>query len=220
MNLFVCNSCCYVFEADEMSDTCPSCRSRTVLGTTDSGKKFSFPAVRLASEIEAQAYENVKKDIYEEKVFLERVNGLSAYNLSDDEYHVALMLLFALKTTPNFYASHFLSDLLPTMKADLDEATARATVRDMYMNVKKSFTSQINRERREAGTNDTADVARCFPSDSASVTLLKFRQGELDALLKGPQNLGDIRRVNIEKVSAEPSAEYVRFLAEWYNSII
>lgn len=83
----------------------------------------------------------------------------------------------------------------------------------------KSFTSKIAQERQATGTNDIAEVAAQTPPDSAANILRRFRQEGIAKILHDQQNLGDIRRVNLEKVALEPGGEYIRFLTEWYNSM-
>lgn len=155
-----------------------------------------------------------------EKAFLEWVDSLSSYALSDNEYHAALMLLHSFKTTPGLYATQLISYLLPTKRNGMEERAARAMARDMYIDVRKSFTSKINQERHEAGTNSIAVVSAQTPPDSAANILRRFRQDEITKLFHDPQNLGDIRRVDLEKVVLEPGEGYLRFLTDWYYSMV
>jgi hypothetical protein len=219
MGLFACNACRYFFEADALPDTCPNCHLDSVLGSTDSGRRVSFPAVRAATEAEVKAYEEVGKAAQEERDFLEWLDSLSSYDLSNDEYHVALMLLHSFRTTPDLYTKHFTNDLLPAKKGGIEGWNAQAMARILYIDVKKSFTSKINQERQNAGTNDIVKVAAQTPPDSAANVLRRFRQNEITKIFRDPQNLGDIRRVDLEKVVLEPSDGYLRFLTEWYNSM-
>lgn len=132
---------------------------------------------------------------------------------------ILLLRLHNFKTTPGLYTKHFISSLLPARKDGIEERAAQAIARILHIDVTESFTSRINRERQDVGTNDIAEVAAQTPPDSAANVLRKFRRDELLEFLKGPQNLGDIRRVDLEKVALEPSTGYLRFLTEWYNSI-
>lgn len=215
MSVFVCNACHRVFEAKSLPNACPSCNLDSVLGSTDTDRRVAFPAVRAATEAEIQAYEDVGKA----KTFLEWADSLSAYDLSDDEYHVALMLLHSFMTTPGLYTRHLISDLLPVKRNGIEQRAAQAMARNLYIDVKKSFTSKIAQERQATGTNDIAEVAAQTPPDSAANILRRFRQEGIAKILHDPQNLGDIRRVNLEKVALEPGGEYIQFLTEWYNSM-
>lgn len=219
MSVFVCNACHQVFEAESLPDACPSCDLDSVLGSTDTGRRVAFPAVRSATEAEIQAYENVGKAIQEERTFLEWVDSLSAYDLSDDEYHVALMLLHSFKATP-IYTKRIISDLLPVKRNGIEQRAAQAMARNLYIDVKKFFTSKINQERHEAGTNNISEVAAQTSHDSAANILRRFRQNGISRVPHDSQNLGDIRRVDLEKVVLEPGEGYLRFLTEWYNSMV
>ncbi len=220
MNVFVCNACNHVFRADTQSGACPSCGLDSVLGSTDTGRRVPFPSVRPATEAETQAYEEAVQAAHAEKAFLEWVDSLSSYALSDNEYHAALMLLHSFKTTPGLYATQLISYLLPTKRNGMEERAARAMARDLYIDVRKSFTSKINQERHEAGTNSIAVVSAQTPPDSAANILRRFRQDEITKLFHDPQNLGDIRRVDLEKVVLEPGEGYLRFLTDWYYSMV
>lgn len=92
---------------------------------------------------------------------------------------ILLLRLHNFKTTPGLYTKHFISSLLPAQKGGIEERTAQAMARNWYIDVKKSFTSKINRERQDAGTNDIAEVAAQTPPDSAANVLRKFRWDEL-----------------------------------------
>lgn len=131
MRVFVCNACHRVFEAESSPNACPSCHLDCVLGSTDTGRRVAFPAVRAATDVEIQAYEDVGKVIQEERTFLEWVDNLSAYDLSDDEYHVALMLLHSFKTTPELYTRHFISDLLPVKRNGIEQRAVQAMARNL-----------------------------------------------------------------------------------------
>lgn len=90
---------------------------------------------------------------------------------------------------------------------------------NLYIGVRQFFASKMNQERQDAGANDIAKVAAQTPPDSAANVLRRFRQDEFNAMIGWPQNLDDIRRVDLEKVILEPSNGYLRFLTEWYNSM-
>ena len=219
MEIFVCNACNHIFQAEAPPTACPRCNLDSVLGSTDSGRRVSFPAVRTANDAEIQSYEDVEKAAQEERDFLEWLDSLASYDLSNDEYHVALMLLHSFRATPDLYTKHFISDLLPVKEGGFEGRAAQAMARNLYIDVKKSFTSKINRERDAAGTKNIAEIAVQTPPDSAANILRRFRQDEITKIFHDPQNLGDIRRVDLEKVILEPSDGYLRFLTEWYNSM-
>lgn len=171
-------------------------------------------------EAEILAYRAAVDADYADKSFLKRVDGLSSYALSDDEYHIALMLLFYSKSESTEHIVHYLGHLLPAKRLCMEDRTAMAMAWSLYMSAKNHLTSQVSQERRLAGEADAAKAAAKTPPDSATHILLRFRQSEYDTKLKKPRNLGNIRRVNLKKVVMEPSDEYLRFLTEWYNSMV
>jgi hypothetical protein len=86
-----------------------------------------------------------------------------------------------------------------------------------YKIVRRSFTSALNKERRSMGTNDTALVAEHKGNHSASHMLMMFKQDEdraLEMFGRDP-NLGDVRRVDIDKLVREQSKQFLRFLEDW-----
>ncbi len=160
----------------------------------------------------------MEREIQTEKAFLERIDSLDGYKLSDDEYHLALMLLYYYKTCPAWFLKGALRELLdPEMQSEND--VTRTAVWKQYRAAEKLFTSHIGRERLKAGNNDIAFVAKATELDSASNILLRFRQDDFSVILHEAPNLGNVRRVDIEKVAREPGNEYLRFLMEWFNSI-
>lgn len=105
IRLFSCDAFHYAFEADALPDACPSYHFDSILGLTDFGRRVTFPAVRPATEVKIRAYEDIGKTAYRERKFIDWVDNLPSYVLSDDEYHVALMLLHTFKTTPDLYTT-------------------------------------------------------------------------------------------------------------------
>lgn len=220
MAFYLCSACYRFIEAESQPEKCPVCHIASVLCSTKSGRKLRLPAVRPAGEAEILAYRAAVDADYADKSFLERVDGLSSYVLSDDEYHIALMLLFYSKSESTEHIVHYLGHLLPAKRLCMEDRTAMAMAWSLYMSAKNHLTSQVSQERRLAGEADAAKAAAKTPPDSATHILLRFRQSEYDTKLKKPRNLGNIRRVNLKKVVMEPSDEYLRFLTEWYNSMV
>lgn len=54
-----------------------------------------------------------------------------AYDLSDDKYHVALMLLFYFKSAPGYQVPKFLNDILPAKNSFAETHVARAMAREL-----------------------------------------------------------------------------------------
>jgi len=220
MNLYACDACNYLFASeDAIPGVCPACGLSTMIKGTDTSKKVTVPTIRPATEEEALAYKAVEETLTAERSFLDRVDNLGTYDLSDDEYHVALMLLFYFKSAPGYQVSKFLNDILPTKNSFAETHVAQAMARELYSEARRHFTSEIGKERSLVGVNDIRKVAAQMPEDSAARILRRFRQDEIDTLMGKEQTLGNVRRVDMDQVIREPGAEYRRFLLEWYNSI-
>lgn len=93
MAYFTCDACHYIFRSDDIPSSCPGCGASSVVARNDTGRKFQVPAIRLSTEAEMEQGRLADQAESSHKSFLERVRGLSGYTLSDDEYHMALMLL-------------------------------------------------------------------------------------------------------------------------------
>ena len=146
---------------------------------------------------------------------------LDKYDLDPDEHNMALMLLHFCKTTPKEYVSFEVQQLLDKIDKSAKSFEMRDELRRYYKIVRRSFTSALNKERRSMGTNDTALVAEHKGNHSASHMLMMFKQDEDKAMEvelfgKSP-SLGDVRRVDIDKLVREQSRQYLRFLEDWYK---
>lgn len=221
MNHFTCDSCHYIFQAEDIPSSCPSCGASSVFASNSTGKKFNIPAIRLSTEGETRLSQQADTEKAAEKSYLERIDSLNDYNLSDDEYHLALMLLFYFKSSPKEFASihlnHLLSRKNPSSENAMDEDGTYAG--ELYTKVRKHFVSQIGRERQETGCNDAAEVAAYTEKGSAADLLTRFRQDEWDQILCKIPNLTNIRSVKIDHIAKKPGENYLRFLMDWHNSI-
>ena len=147
---------------------------------------------------------------------------LDKYDLDPDEHNMALMLLHFCKTTPKEYVSFEVQQLLDKIDKSAKSFEMRDELRRYYKIVRRSFTSALNKERRSMGTNDTALVAEHKGNHSASHMLMMFKQDEDKAMEvelfgKSP-SLGDVRRVDIDKLVREHSKQYLRFLEDWHQT--
>lgn len=220
MKHFTCDACHYIFQSDDIPSSCPACNAASVIAYNSTNRKFKISAVRISTEAEAKKNQQANREESAQKSFLERVDSLTGYTLTDDEYHTALMLLFYFKSTPdNFISIHLgciLSQGNPSTENEMDGESAR----DLYTCAQKHFASQLGRERHETGCNDATEAATYTEKGSASSLLIQFRQTEWDQILGKVPNLANIRNVKIEQVAKRPGEDYLRFLMDWYNSIL
>ena len=160
-----------------------------------------------------------KEDVQSQS-FKERFESLKDYKLSDDEYHLALMLLFYLKNSPDEYAIMHLNDLLSQMNSYTDDKVATTKAYDLYAQVQKNFSSALADERRKTGYNDAMQVATFSSPESAAYLIAHFRQDNADQFIGKTQNLANIRKVSFEQPIKAPEEDYIRFLMDWCNSLI
>lgn len=219
MNYFTCDACHYIFQSDDIPSSCPACHASSIVAQNDTGRKFNIPAVRISTETEREQSRLADTKESAKKSFLECVKSLSGYALTDNEYHTALMLLFYFKSAPEEFTSIHLNVLLYEKNSFIENRIAETPAGNLYIQAQKHFTSELGRERRETGCNDTVEVAAYTEKSSAANLLLLFRQNETDQILGKTPNLTNIRNVKFDQVVKEPGEDYIRFLMDWYNSV-
>ncbi len=219
MKYFTCDSCHYIFQSDDIPESCPVCGASSVIAQNSTGRKFKIPAVRVSTGTEMEQSRLADTELSAETTFLERVKSLSGYTLTDDEYHTALMLLFYFRSIPEEMLSLHLKDLLYDRNSFIENKVAETSARNLYLQVQKHFASELGRERRETGTNDATEVASYTEKGSAASLLLLFRLNGADLILGKTPNLTNIRSVKFDQVVKEPGVDYTRFLMDWHNSV-
>lgn len=96
----------------DIPSSCPSCGASSVVAQNDMDRKFQIPAVRFSTEVEMEQSRLADQTESSQKSFPERVKGLSGYTISDNEYHMALMLLFYFRSASEEFTAKHLDDLL------------------------------------------------------------------------------------------------------------
>ena len=158
-----------------------------------------------------------------EEECLRKIEDLNSYSLSNDEYNMALMLLFSIKDGPKQSAEYMIWLMMTEEENRAKGHSEKASESwvNYYKNVRRMFTSSLNTERRSAGSNETAEVASYAGKLSAAAFLLRFRANEEKAaeryVLGGAPNLGDVRRVDYRKVADEPGEQYLRYWKDFID---
>jgi len=219
MAYFTCNACHHVFQNEVTPEECPFCHNNALFARNGSGRHFKVPSLRPASDIEIEQSKLADKEEARFQSFKERFESLKDYTLSDDEYHLALMLLFYLKNSPDEYVIMHLNDLLSPRNSFMDDKVAATKTYDLYAQAQKHFSSALADERRKTGYNDAIQVATFSGPESAAYLLAHFRQDEADQIVGKTQNLSNIRNVRFDQPVNEPGDDYIRFLMNWHNSI-
>ena len=133
------------------------------------------------------------------------------YNLPVHEHNFALMLVYYIKQL-GYFGRHDLEKMI--MGEDIEEKVA------LYKNVKKIFTSGINKEERGIEKPNHVNMEVWSVATPALKTLYAFRQDDHIKILFGDvPNRGNIKRIDVQKLAEEPSEGFVRFMTELYNGL-
>ena len=211
--LYTCDACRFIFPADSLPERCPDCGKESIakkIKKDGQERKLVLPAVRLATADEIAEHEKAMAEIAAEDAFADRLKEPQNYDMSMEEHNLALMLLFYFRQCPVPYLRVKLDILLGEQSEEKDAAEGAM---QLYTDVKKHFSAEIGKERRQF------NVDGALPHGPALDVLYVFRQKEVAALLGSTPNLGDVRRVNVKEIAEKPSAEFLRFLTDWYNSL-
>lgn len=196
MSLYSCPRCHYTFSSPDKPSACPDC-----------GRLRPVPA----NEVEFNSF-------YSTRLSLIREEHVSA--MSVDERNWTLILLFLNKPKVSFYTSHLLRHYVL-------EATPELCL-DTYKGLRWEFTQRIKEDRialqleghkepkvlmrREDGT----PLVKGWEFYGAALrTLYSF---ETDDIHKAP-NLGNINRIDLEKIATAPSKAYSQFLWDWLDAV-
>ena len=211
-----CDNCHYTFQADALPASCPDCGKETV-NRRMGGRVISSPAVRPASEAEIEWFEQAQKE-----TAMERNADALREQMTIDEYNWSLVLQFRTKTPVTYEGRLALYHFLNAMREQPDRAA------EIYPTIRREFTSMITKERGElkkAGFSENVmnpenDLPAVF--GPALRTLYSFKPDKpgIPDFLQWPPNLGNIRRIDLEKIAREPSAAYTQFLLDWENSLL
>lgn len=212
-NMYTCDACRFIFPAENLPERCPDCGKESITKKAKKDgqeRKLVLPAVRPATTAEIAEHEKALIEIAAEDAFADRIQEPRNYDMSMGEHNLALMLLFAFNNCPAHYLRSRLDTIVDESREDV--ATTDSALR-LYTDAKKLFTSEIGKERRQF------DACGTLPHGPALDVLYAFRQKEFVALIGSKPNLGDVRRVDIKEIAEKPSAGFLRFLADWYNSL-
>ena len=219
MSYFICSNCHYLFTGNILPEKCPKCGCKELPGIARDNICFTFPSVREATQAEITSYEASLKEETDTADMLTWVDRLENYELSDDEYHMALILLYTFRNSPGFYTFQALLPLISINKSDHSDYDITEQRLDTYKMYKKGFVSSINTERSSVGTKNIDEVAGYLGNTSAAYILLQFRTDPLDEVFGRVPNLGNIHRIDMKSVASSPGEGYLHFLRDWYNSL-
>lgn len=221
MSIFICNCCQYIFDSDTIPDSCPSCSMDSIMLESNVHKKFSVPSVRLANETELKLYLIAHQNKGEMKDYLSRLKSLENYSLDVNEHNMAIVLLHTYKDITEIHMVRFyLDNLLHPRKDYVNNRMAVTNSHQVLNPAVDSFKAAIAKERRDVGENDIKIVASKTSPDSAANALMRFKwDDEAKEIIGASPNLSNIRRINTNMISDNPSTEFLKFLRDWNNSL-
>lgn len=196
MPLYTCPRCHYTFPSPDKPSACPEC-----------GHQRPLPA----SEVEFNQFYSNR---------LARIRETHAPAMTMDERNWTLILLFLNKPKASFYTSHLLRHYVL-------EATPELCV-DTYKGFRWEYTRMVKQDRialqlegyRESRLlmrkEDGTPLVKGWANYGAALRLL-YSFETLDPH-KAP-NLGNITRIDLEKIAAQPSAAYTQFLWDWLDAV-
>lgn len=196
MPLYTCPRCHYTFPSPDKPSACPEC-----------GHQRPLPA----SEVEFNQFYSSR---------LARIRETHAPAMTMDERNWTLILLFLNKPKASFYTSHLLRHYVL-------EATPELCV-DTYRGFRWEYTRMVKQDRialqlegyRESRLlmrrEDGTPLVKGWAYYGAALRLL-YSFETLDPH-KAP-NLGNITRIDLEKIAAQPSAAYAQFLWDWLDAV-
>ena len=211
MKLYICDACHYLFRAEDTPEECPVCHAKELMIKTDNGKLIPFSAVREIEAFESSVYPDTKKGNVS-PCLTERINSLSKYELNDDEYHLALMLLYRYREWHGDFIKIKFENILIRENSFFNGKAAQTEARYVLEDAVDCFKEAIAKERRETGENNISKVARKAGENSAASVLMLFRREKS----KVP-TLTNIRAVDVKQSVTNPSKEFTAFLLDWYN---
>ena len=211
MKSYICDACHSLFHSENKPEECLNCHAKVLMIKTDDEKLIPFPAVREIKDSLSELRPNGGKGNISMNL-TERINDLSRYELNDDEYHLALMLLYRYREWHGEFVKIKLENILTRGNSFFNAKAAQTEARYVYEDAVDYFKEAIAKERRETGENNISKVARKAGENSAASALMLFRWEKS----KVP-TLTNIRAVDVKQAVTNPSKKFTAFLLDWYN---
>ena len=196
MPLYACPRCHYIFPSPDKPSACPECGHK---GPLD------------ASDVEFNTFYTSK---------LSRLRENRAPAMTMDERNWTLILLFLNRPKMSFYTTHLLRNYVL-------EATPELCL-DTYRGFRWEFTRKVKQDRidlqlegfRESRLlmrrEDGTPLVKGWESYGQALRLLySFESTDPH---KAP-NLGNINRIDLEKIAHAPTDAYRRFLLDWVEAV-
>ena len=221
LTLYICDSCHYLFAPPDREESrverCPGCGKESVVVQAQVGGTIVSlvrPAVRPVSEDERADYLNVKAELKasakKESAYRKLQESVKTYNMTMNEHNFALILIYYLRdSTPE--SKRLMLDRFLHPEHWHDQNPDEYVERD-YKDIRRKFWSKVNQERH-AERDESASPG---PALECLNAFQQPYEGELWSFLR-PATLGDVRRIDLHQLAAQPGKGYLQFLADWYN---
>ena len=136
--------------------------------------------------------------------------SVKTYNMTMGEHNFALILVYYLRDSTLESRRLMLDRFL--RPANWHEQNPDKYVERDYRDIRRKFWSQVNQERHAV----EKEGASPGPALECLNAFQQPYEGELWSFLR-PATLGDVRRIDLHRLAAQPGKGYLRFLADWYN---
>ncbi len=146
--------------------------------------------------------------------------------MTDDEYNLSLVMKHEITSPSDSDMWYMVAHHLNRIRTDQE------TAKRIYPDIRRVFNRKLNDDRKklkEAGLSEpTTMPSSGNPEEleiwnslgSALQTLYRFKTNDnLPAFLSGPPNLGNLRRIDLDKIATEPSPAYTDFLSKWEEAL-
>ena len=173
------------------------------------------PAIRQATNEEVDLYCQIAEDLNIENGLEPRIEKLKSYELSNSEYNLALMILWAYRDYSKPLIQYKLKDILTPDGGFFTSEENQNKLIDFCELAKSRFMDAISKERNS--TNSIIKVAEKIEGESAAGVLLRFRQDAEETLKRKIPNLAIIRSVDVKQITCSPSKGFVECLIDLFN---
>lgn len=218
-----CDNCHYTFQSDALPGYCPDCGRETINRRFES-KVISAPAVRPATDAEIKWYEDYQAEVAAAADQKKRLISIDSYEMTDDEHNWAMVMLAEHQVPKTDVGKASLATYLHSLPQDPDRAVEK------YLTVRKVFTRRIGEDRsalKKAGIPEPYVITRL--NDEGETVLVDGLDGYGPALsilyqfkpydfLRKP-TLGNLKKIDLEKIAREPGTGYLQFLLDWESSL-
>lgn len=216
---YTCDACHYTFEAEMLPNSCPDC-GKEEIGRRIKDRIIKAPAVRKANEEEIEWYKNIQDEITTEENQKKAIKKLSEYDMTDDEFNWSIILSVQYITQPLL--------IEPFIRFARIGDNTESTL-NFYIQTRRDFSRRVTDDKNEL--KERGIMEQGYPIDrelpiedyfdywkEIGVALQAVYYFRNIPFLHTP-NLGDVRKIDLKKITEQPSDGYKQFLLDWENKL-